>query len=142
MINRLLLIASFLFLISTQLSAQKYVYIYDNAGNRTTVTLYKSSIAEADSAELQKPVEVIDQGQEFKLYPNPTKGLLTIECPGIPDETKVTCSIHDANGRFISNAMYTGQQTIKFDMSNLPNGLYIFQLKLQDKQFVLKVLKD
>jgi hypothetical protein len=140
--NRLLFIASFLLIFSMQLSAQKYVYLYDNAGNRTTVTLYKSGIVEADTAELQKPVLVMDQGQEFKLYPNPTKGQLTIECQGISDVTKVTCIVHDANGRFVSNATYTGQQTIKFNMSNLPNGLYIFQMKLQDRQYVLKVLKE
>ena len=142
MINRILLIVSFLCITSMQLSAQQYTYIYDAAGNRTKVTLLKSSQAEPNNNETKEAVDVTDEGREFKLYPNPTKGLVTIECPGLANDTKVTCTIHDANGKFISNAVYTSQQTIRCDLSNVPNGLYIMQIKLQDKQHVLKILKE
>lgn len=138
-----LLFGAFLFLVTlSQLSAQQYTYVYDAAGNRTKVTLLKSSQADPNNNEVKEAVVITDEGREFKLYPNPTKGLITIECPGISEEAKVTCTIHDATGRFISNAVYTGQQTIKCDLSNVPNGLYILQIKLKDSQHVLKVLKE
>lgn len=142
MTNRLLFITSLFLITFSQLSAQQYTYVYDAAGNRTKVTLLKSSLADINNNEVKEAVVVSDEGREFKLYPNPTKGMITIECPGISDATKVTCTIHDASGRFISNAVYTGQQTIKCDLSTVPNGLYILQIKLQDSQHVLKVLKE
>jgi len=142
MIKRLLLSTALCLLTFSQLSAQQYTYLYDAAGNRTKVTLYKSSISSADSSEVNEPVSVIAEGQQFKLYPNPTKGQVTIECPGVAEDTKVICTIHDAGGKFISNAIYNGQQTIICDMSNKPDGLYIFQVKLQGKLHVLKVLKQ
>lgn len=142
MINRLLFITSFLLLSSMQLIAQQYTYIYDAAGNRTKVTLLKSSLANQDTTDTKKPVLVIDQNREFKLYPNPTKGHVTIECPGLPDGTNVICTIYDASGRLISNAVYNRLQRIRCDLSDAPNGLYIFNIKLPDSQHVLKVLKD
>lgn len=142
MLNRLLFIVPFIFITVSQLSAQQYTYVYDAAGNRTAVTLLKSSPANMDTALVQKPVTLTEQGQEFKLYPNPTKGQVTIECSGLPENTKVTCTIHDMNGKFISNADYHTQQTIKCDLNTLPNGLYILQIKLSGNQHVLKVLKE
>ena len=139
--NRLLFITSFLLITAFQLSAQQYTYVYDAAGNRTKVTVLKSSPAPGPDQK-QEAVLVTDEGMEFKLYPNPTKGLVTIECPGLEDGAKVTCTIYDTGGRFISNAVYTSQQTIKCDLSNVPNGLYILQIKLPDTQHVLKVLKE
>ncbi|MFA5971551.1 MAG: T9SS type A sorting domain-containing protein [Lentimicrobiaceae bacterium] len=142
MIKHLLLSACLLLISLSQLLAQQYTYVYDAAGNRTKVTLLKSSQVDPANIESKEAVVVTDEGREFKLYPNPTKGLVTIECPGLTEDSKVTCTIHDASGRFISNAVYTGQQTIKCDLSNVPNGLYILQIKLPDTQHVLKVLKE
>ena len=142
MTKRLFLIASLLLLTAVKLSAQQYTYVYDAAGNRTKVTVLKSSQADPKNTETNEAVLVTEGGREFKLYPNPTKGLVTIECPGITEDAKVTCTIYDASGRFISNAVYTGQQTIKCDLSNVPHGLYILQIKLPDTQHVLKVLKE
>ncbi len=142
MISRIPFIAFLILITVSQLSAQNYTYVYDAAGNRTKVTLLKSNQAEPNNNENKEAVVVNDEGREFKLYPNPTKGLVTIECPGLSEGTKVTCTIHDSNGRFISKADYTGQQTIKCDLSNAPNGLYFLQVQLPDKQHTLKVLKQ
>ena len=142
MTQRLFLIASLLLLTAVKLSAQQYTYLYDAAGNRTKVTVLKSSQADPKNTETNEAVLVTDEGRQFKLYPNPTKGLVTIECPGIEDDSKVICTIHDANGKFISNAVYAGQQTIKCDLSNVSNGLYILQINLLDKTHRIKILKE
>jgi len=140
--NHLLSVTLFFLLISIQLSAQKYTYLYDGAGNRTKVTLFKSSLANQDSTDLQKPVEVADQGREFKLYPNPTKGIITVECLELPEASKVTCTLYDGGGRFISKTVADNRQSFQFDMSVVPNGLYILQVQVNGTKHVLKVLKE
>ena len=142
MIKRLLFITCLFLITLSQLTAQQYFYVYDAAGNRTKVTVLKSSQADPKNNETKEAVLVTEGGREFKLYPNPTKGLVTIECPGIEDDSKVICTIHDANGKFISNAVYAGQQTIKCDLSNVSNGLYILQINLLDKTHRIKILKE
>lgn len=140
--NHLLITGFFFIFFSCTVSAQKYTYTYDAAGNRISVLLFKSSSADQDSSEAQKPFTIADQGREFKLYPNPTKGLITIECPGLTEPTPVICALFDGGGKLINKSEADNTQTLRYDLSTLPNGLYIMQIMVNSTTHVIKVLKE
>ena len=62
----------------------------------------------------------------FKYYPNPTKGLLTIEYNMIQD-SKNTVSLFDVSGRFIEIPIVTTDyRKIQLDLSKLNKGYYFY----------------
>ena len=140
--NSLLITGIFITILSFNVLAQKYTYSYDAAGNRISVILFKSSAVDQDSSGAQKPFAIADQGREFKLYPNPTKGLITIECPGLTEPTPVICALFDGGGKLITKTEADNKQTLRCDLSALPNGLYIMQIMVNNTTHVIKVLKE
>ncbi len=66
-----------------------------------------------------------------KLYPNPVVENATIEFE-LNKQANVTASIYDINGRILKNmnlGSKNGKQTYNFNVSELPTGIYILQLK-------------
>ena len=62
------------------------------------------------------------------VFPNPTKGVFYIDCQGKPEEVSVF--------NILGKKVYTGTEN-KVDISNLPDGIYLVNLKI-DKQVVTK----
>lgn len=73
----------------------------------------------------------------YKIYPNPTNGLLYIES----DFKIQSITILDLNGRRISNKYDTQIGEKKTDISELPIGTYLCKVITQDKVFVEKITK-
>ena len=77
-------------------------------------------------------------------YPNPFNPMTNIQFE-IPDLEKVTLKIYDILGREISTLINeekkTGIYRIKFDGTDLPSGIYFYQLKAgmftQTKKMIL-----
>lgn len=69
---------------------------------------------------------------EFKLYPNPTSDVVTIELPE-NSLKNAEISVLDLNNRLIfrlpkTNFMIAGNQC-SFSVNNLPKGVYLVQVK-------------
>ena len=59
----------------------------------------------------------------FRLFPNPTNQQLKVEFP--ESSNFESCLLIDSQGKEISNTKVTrGQTSLRFDISNLPSGLY------------------
>lgn len=71
----------------------------------------------------------------FRVFPNPSTGLVTAELiePGSADLSGFTLT--DLAGRHVVVPSVNGGQSVDFDLTHLPTGLYI--LKLKDKGRVL-----
>jgi methionine-rich copper-binding protein CopC len=76
-----------------------------------------------------------------KMYPNPTKGLVTVEfnSTNIYD---VDLSVLDITGKLILRKQYSAAERISFDMSNQVSGMYFVKLGIDDKQIVKKLILD
>lgn len=83
--------------------------------------------------EIEIPVDVESVG--FKMYPNPTSNLVTVEV-AMTAEQEVTISIDDLAGRTTmqqNRTMTKGDNMMRFDVSDLPTGMYYVRVKNGDK---------
>ena len=80
------------------------------------------------------------QSHEIKIYPNPTKGILNIKITGL-DKAKGFISIYNIVGKLIEKTELSGNNQI-FDLSAQPNGIYIMQIRIEDKISSWKIIKE
>lgn len=82
------------------------------------------------------------QGQQVKLFPNPTTGRLQLQWEA-PLEGQVTLRILDARGAEVQQQQYAGQQLQhQLDLNGLPTGLYLVELQNQGGKAIYRVLKE
>jgi hypothetical protein len=102
------------------------VYDVDNDGNLNMFVgqdlggVYHFEVVPGSTAGL-KPIET---GSSFMVYPNPTKGQLTVKCSS---ESEMTLELADLFGKSILNGVEFSNQT-EVDLSNLPSGVYLLKL--------------
>lgn len=87
------------------------------------ITGYKSTITSIESTETTSTVDV---------YPNPTTGLVNTT------ETFETLNVYDLNGELITTE--TNKNSV--DLTNEPNGLYLFNISTKDGNVVKRVEKE
>ncbi len=72
--------------------------------------------------------------QEFRIFPNPTNGLLKLESNLLMDSVK----IYNVLGQ---NVMHLTSNIETVDLSHLKNGMYFVQVEIEGKTSTYKVLK-
>jgi len=73
-----------------------------------------------------------DESNNFTIYPNPGTGIYTIELDEIGD-------VEIRN--IIGSVVYKGK-TNRIDISNLPNGIYLIAVRLNNKTATAKIIKN
>lgn len=73
----------------------------------------------------------------ISIFPNPSSGVFYITNP---QEQKLTISAFDLQGKLILKQSTDHQNEIKVDLSNKPPGMYLLNLKQQDKTVIKKIL--
>jgi len=128
-----------------QLPGWHITYAYDASGNRVSrvISFYKSSTKSSDSITNNKDKAYTDQLGKLKimLYPNPTKGLLTIEVTNLPDNTKGAITIADASGKLLQESTSL-KSTNTIDLSNQSPGMYFLRIRAGDEVTEWKVLRE
>lgn len=128
--------------ISPSIYAQQRIkYTYDESGNRIKKEIVLSSTRSllSEDDEQEAYTEEI-QSHQITIYPNPTKGLLNVKIAGL-DKINGQISIYNMGGRLINQSdLSSSNQT--FDLSDQPNGIYIMQIKLEDKVSSWKIIKE
>jgi len=77
----------------------------------------------------------------IKIFPNPTKGQLTVAINGIgPDET-ADYQLFSQAGRLVDTKRGNGNE-FTVDMERYPSGLYILRLMIRGKISQWKILKE
>ena len=124
-------------------------YDYDNAGNRilrTTLTVRQAVAADVDTSfadvsnSKQEPYfEEVIGGNNVKIYPNPTKGMVTLQLDK-PVKTGLY-RLSDLSGKLqsdgtITNSIYT------LDLSRYENGVYLLTLILDGQTDTWKIIKQ
>jgi hypothetical protein len=128
----------------TNLFAQtKVCYTYDKAGNRTDRTVCLKSVeATVDSVSIAKTPIAENLGEMvITLYPNPTKGQLTVKITNMPDNTKGEITLHDLAGRLMIR-QNSKQESTLIDLSAHPLGIYVLRIRAGDKVSEWKVIKE
>jgi hypothetical protein len=115
-------------------------YNYDAAGNRIArstiiLTNLKSSVAEITPTVLE------DNIIEAKIYPNPTKGQLTIEIPHANNIQNGSIIIYNLKGQMIMRKPIDSHRE-NIDISAKANGMYIMQINMDGKISSWKIIKE
>lgn len=118
-------------------------------GGNGTITVTASSWDNALITD-QVTVEITNQGtdcgtgkDEFMagqvdIYPNPASKAISVE--GLP-HGPIRISISDISGRVYMNRVYSGP-VLDLDVSSLHTGIYYLGLSIDDKEQVLKFIKE
>lgn len=122
-----------LLITSLEAYSQTIYYLYDNAGNRTERTIYLEDNKGSTSLKKKDVKEVFTDNtfkpQSIKIYPNPTRGLLSIEVPEDPENiAEIQIILTDTNGKVILNKTKAPLIT-EVNLSTQSNGLYILIMK-------------
>jgi hypothetical protein len=118
----------------------KVEFAYDAAGNRTSrqiVPLNKSAfISDTIAISEEKMGE-----KTFKLYPNPTNGVLTMGISHLDAGESVKIMITDMTGRTIlKEVQYSAN--FRIDLSASPKGFYILSATIGDQRKEWKIIKE
>ena len=76
-------------------------------------------------------------GYEPKMYPNPTRGIVTVDLNNTIEKLELT--VLDISGREVIKRNFTSAKQFNFDMSGHVSGIYLVKLKF-DETVVLKKL--
>ncbi|MCB0637881.1 MAG: T9SS type A sorting domain-containing protein, partial [Lewinella sp.] len=82
--------------------------------------------------------ETPEPAPAFRIFPNPTRDLLTVECPqGIAKDTPV--QLFNLQGQLLQQwTLQPGDRQLQVSLANLPAGLYALRIGQQ----LEKVLKQ
>jgi hypothetical protein len=128
------------------LAAQNVSYLYDSAGNRTERTIVfpqqqaPSSSSAAEPA-LAAPIEDSLAEHTIRIYPNPTKGLLSVEINNLSEEVKGEYLLHNMAGQLIKKEEATPGTTL-LDLSGQPPGIYLLLIRLNNETVTWKIIKQ
>lgn len=122
---------------------QTYEYSYDNAGNRTRRAVVRlNSKGENDKNNDKSPnffSETMDDGETLTLFPNPTKGSIRIERSV---DKKIGCYLlTDISGRVIEKGICEDPSLV-LDLSSRQNGIYLLELRIDEKPYTYKIIKQ
>ncbi|MCD4694605.1 MAG: T9SS type A sorting domain-containing protein [Bacteroidales bacterium] len=83
--------------------------------------------------------DVADKQDHISVYPNPSNGNFTIL---LDDHKNISVSVFTINGSCIYQSEYSAKDgpSFKLDLSNMPKGIYLLELKNNDKVFTKKII--
>ena len=126
-----------------------YGFGYDASGNRTSrwVIRIRSAKIPKDSLSLTSPKktesevfkEMLDN-KEVTIYPNPTKGLLTVEIP-LSNNDQARITLHDVQGRTLMEFKNVSTTT-QIDLSGQPPAIYLLRIFINNKPMTWKIIKQ
>lgn len=105
-------------------------------------TLPPAMLASEEVIVPQNQAGVLEAETSFKVYPNPTSGDFTLELNGFDLSSKISVEIYNMMGERLLQQEIFGSQAYRFDMSQMPKGMYILRLLNGDKAEMQKIIKQ
>ena len=125
--------------------SQTINYGYDSSGNRTDRYIGLKSTRNADNKvdEEQDQKSFRDQlgDIEIKIYPNPSKGELTIEIVNLPKDPVGWIGVYDTTGKLIFKQSELVYRNV-VNISSSDNGMYMLRIVVGDDISEWKILKE
>ncbi len=87
-------------------------------------------------------IDVFDANAlEISMYPNPSKGKVHIKLNS-SNVYDIDLAVLDITGKLVLQKQYTAAEQIGFDMSKHVSGMYFVKMKIDNKQFMKKLILD
>jgi hypothetical protein len=100
----------------------------------------QNNTADEEEIPLKIYTDVLAETQ-ISIYPNPTKGLLTVKIPDLPEHSASSLTLFDMHGRVIAQKRQLSAEN-KLDISAQPAGTYIMQIAVGDEAVSWKIIKS
>ena len=81
----------------------------------------------------------VNTNTEVSVYPNPTKGLFTVQLTG--ESLNGTAEVFDVTGRMILRNTLTSEST-ELNLDNVSSGVYTLKVTVGNEVKVVKVVKE
>jgi hypothetical protein len=104
----------------------------------TTATSTSSTTTTSSSV---KPVTELMGEQKITIYPNPTKGQLSVEITNMPQNTSGEIKIYNIDGNVLKYQKALGTIN-QLDFSIYPTGIYVLYIKVGQKESKWKIIKQ
>ncbi|MCB9223410.1 MAG: T9SS type A sorting domain-containing protein [Crocinitomicaceae bacterium] len=117
---------------------QNQTFIATSSGNYAVEITENECIDTSACVSLQFTGIIQNEfGQQFQVYPNPTRGTFSIELGDFP--SKYDAIVTDLNGNIILTKVIKGSKTETVDL-NVSPGEYILIIKSKEKQAIVRLL--
>jgi YD repeat-containing protein len=118
-------------------------FTYDAAGNRVKreIIIPKSSKANTDTASSIKPITELLGKLKITIYPNPTRGQLSVEITNMPTDASGEIRIYNIAGNVIQYQKTVGSLN-QLDFSVYPTGVYVLYIKVGQNESKWKIIKQ
>jgi Secretion system C-terminal sorting domain len=140
-------------LFSLLIYSQSIQYSYDASGNRvkrTIVPLTKSARSTSSLADTVKTQELSKIEEQFnfeklaegkiKIFPNPTKGALTIKLENIANLEGINLQLYNVKGALLQSGQVHSNISY-FNMQDYTPGTYILRVSRQEEKLEYKIVK-
>ena len=82
-------------------------------------------------------IEVNPSTNQLTIYPNPTKGIFTIDLAGVNENTSIT--VYDVLGKVIVNQKLIRTKTL-IDLTGNKKGIYFINIQSDNEKIVRKII--
>jgi len=119
-------------------------YGYDAAGNRISrvITLPPSKAPQAEPTGEEKVYGEVLKDFTVKIYPNPTKGEITVEIEQLPEGKTASLRLYSAQGKFILQRTGLRGGSESLNIGNQPKGIYLLKIATKDSSTEWKIIKE
>lgn len=115
---------------------------YDAAGNRISRTIVLAkTLTKAATTDSIKPFTEMQGELQVKIYPNPTKGKLTVEITGSTRDVAELVAIYGIQGQLLLQQAASSSHT-DLDISGQPAGTYILRINAGQKTTYWRIIKE
>jgi len=118
------------------------IYEYDFAGNRTSRYVFNLKSNNKQENEDDDVLRHKFGEREVHVYPNPTKGELTVEIWNGDLEENYRLVLFDVQGKQLIETKLQGNNRVPLDLSLFPSGTYILILYSSDAKTEYKIIKE
>lgn len=139
---RPIIISLFLFVPTLYVHADRVLYTYDAAGNRTITQreIIYNRQSDGDSSE-QRTYQDSLSFSRITIYPNPTQGDLKIEITGTDSFDDSSMGIYSMNGILLYHKDRLSAVN-EIDITDYPDATYLFVIRINGKNSVWKIIKN
>ena len=129
-------------IISNAQQIQEVTFEYDDAGNRESVTVIPMGSGGSDEYDQEEKVFEKQLGeQSIKIYPNPTRGNLSVKIDNMEDVSTSSIAVYNSVGVMVKQLQEVTDYN-DVNISEQPNGVYFMVITIGDKKTKWKIVKQ
>ena len=123
----------------------KSYYIQESIGQQSVIRTYNANNFSLRQGFLQ-PIdgallsENLDNNLQGFFYPNPFVDHVNVQFEE-PIFDVITVTLHDILGRLVYNEIFSPNQTLLVNFSDLSSGSYVFRLQMRTEVFIAKLVR-